>query len=109
MVDGVWNAFTDDDVPLNFRVGAMFWRRHTIPVSEMDTDPRPGPHLAVMTPAGIACLMCPASDPPPGRYWLISGEPPNITVTPSLNINPHAPDPAGRFHGWITDGVLREA
>lgn len=58
------------------------------------------PHLAVMTPAGLACLDCPATKDPPGRYWIRVGEPPRVTVTPSLNIADET------WHGWLTDGVL---
>lgn len=32
--------------------------------------------------------------------WNVSGEPPNLTVTPSINIGP------GIWHGWITNGQL---
>jgi hypothetical protein len=79
------------------RVGAMTRWSHT--PDEHDTDPRPFPHLAVMTPAGLACLDCPESDPPYGK-WTRTGEPPNVTVTPSLNINHE------EWHGWLTNGQL---
>lgn len=39
-----------------------------------------------------------------GGYWTVTGTPPAITVTPSIW---HAA-PAG-WHGWITDGELRDA
>lgn len=80
-----------------FTPGAMFWRRHTY--EEYDRERRPMPHLAVMTPAGIACLDCPATDEPHG-YWTRTGVPPLVTVTPSLNIN------NDEWHGFLTDGVL---
>lgn len=93
----------------NFRVGAMVWRHHSR-LERLDTDPRPMPHLAVMTPAGLVCLDCPATDlrdPSgefiPGRYWLRMGEPPAVTVTPSLNVN------HGEWHGFLTAGQLLEA
>lgn len=35
-----------------------------------------------------------------GGYWAVSGDPPNITVTPSINVGPEI------WHGWITDGAL---
>jgi hypothetical protein len=31
--------------------------------------------------------------------WEVTGEPPNITVRPSINV-------MGDWHGWITDGEL---
>lgn len=100
MVDSVLDCFTDEPGPLNFRVGAMAWRSHGRNVVR-DVAPRPMPHLSVMTPAGLVCLDCPASLPqPPGQYWTRTGDPPDITVTPSLNIND------GQWHGWLTNGEL---
>ncbi len=34
--------------------------------------------------------------------WTVTGEPPNITVSPSIYF-PHEP---GGWHGWLRDGVL---
>lgn len=99
MVDNIEYAFASD-VPNGHRVGAMFWWNHGR--DELDVQPRPMPHLAVMTPAGLACLDCPATDPPP-RYWTRTGEPPNVTVTPSLLINPGG---TPTWHGFLTNGVL---
>ena len=36
-----------------------------------------------------------------GNLWQVSGEPPNVTVRPSINI-------VGSYHGWITDGVISD-
>lgn len=33
--------------------------------------------------------------------WQVSGEPPVITVTPSINL-------VGYYHGWIRDGVITD-
>ncbi len=33
------------------------------------------------------------------QWWTWTGEPPNITVSPSLHI-------PGEWHGWVRDGVL---
>lgn len=33
-------------------------------------------------------------------YWEVTGEAPNITVKPSINVGPEV------WHGWITDGGL---
>lgn len=105
MVESVEDCFSADGQPLNYRVGAMCWRHHDQPNPELDTDPRPLPHLAVMTPAGLVCLDCPADGDRdrPGRYWVRDGEPPVVTVTPSLNVR------HGMWHGWLTEGELREA
>lgn len=38
--------------------------------------------------------------------WDVTGEAPNITVKPSILVN--APPPLGRYHGFLTDGVLTD-
>jgi hypothetical protein len=85
-------------------VGAMVWRRHEPdprhpPAPHGATCCRPLPHLGVMTAAGLACLDCPASDPPHG-HWTWTGEPPNVTATPSLNVNHE------EWHGYLANGEL---
>ncbi len=80
-----------------FPVGAMRWRWHK-PL-DYDGDPRPMPHLAVRTPAGLFCIDCPATDEPHG-HWTRTGDPPNVTVTPSINIGPEI------WHGHLTAGEL---
>lgn len=97
--DGTWAG------PNEPNIGAMYWRSHDQPVGPTDTNPRPLPHLAVMTPGGLACLDCPAKQPPAGRYWIWVGEPPNITVTPSLDVR----DERRPWHGFITAGIMRDA
>lgn len=94
MVEDVGDLWFDGG---DLDIGAMTWRGHGR--QEYDTEPRPMPHLAVMTPAGMACLDCPATDPPHG-YWQRTGTPPNVTVTPSLNISNE------EWHGFLTNGVL---
>lgn len=94
MVDEVSDCWTEQGRP---RVGAMAWRHHTL--DEHDLDPRPLPHLGVMTPAGLVCLDCPESDPPYGK-WTRTGVPPAVTVTPSLNVNRE------QWHGHLRNGEL---
>jgi hypothetical protein len=36
----------------------------------------------------------------PRAYWTVTGEAPNFTVTPSINVGPEW------WHGWITGGEL---
>lgn len=81
------------------RPGALFWRHHERDL-ERDTSPRPMPHLAFYSPAGLVCLDCPASPPdPPGSYWTRTGDPPNITVSPSINVSEDT------WHGFIQNGT----
>lgn len=43
-----------------------------------------------------------AADRGQGAMWDVTGEPPNITVSPSINV-------VGDWHGWIRNGELVEA
>lgn len=86
----LWN----EDGSLN--VGAMVHREHS---TEFFHGRDEQPHLIVVTPAGMWCVDCPESDPPHG-LWNKIGEPPNLTCTPSININ------QGQWHGWLRDGEL---
>jgi hypothetical protein len=36
-----------------------------------------------------------------GQGWTVTGEPPKITVSPSINM-------VGLYHGWLRDGVLSD-
>lgn len=36
-----------------------------------------------------------------GDGWVVTGDPPNVTVTPSINC-------VGSYHGWLTAGVLTD-
>lgn len=58
---------------------------------------RPGPYLYVVLPngAGTWCIDGPSDK---GDGWIRTGEPPLITVTPSID--------AGKYHGVLTDGKL---
>ncbi len=99
MVEHTMDCWADDGS--GPRVGAMVWRRHQL--EPYDTvAPRPLPHLGVMTSAGLVCLDCPDSDPPHG-YWTRKGDPPAVSVIPSLNVNPGG---TPTWHGYLTDGVL---
>lgn len=52
------------------------------------------------TPFLIDCAL------PDGHGWIVTGEPPNITVSPSLDINPDFVD---GWHGWLREGTLTPA
>lgn len=90
----VWS--THDLLP-----GAMFdsfWHRYFGGIKE-NPD---GLVLAVALPPGggqdVWCIDGPASS---GGYWTRQGVPPNITVTPSIL--------TGRYHGFLTNGVLTDS
>lgn len=36
-----------------------------------------------------------------GCLWKVTGEPPELTATPSINL-------VGRYHGWVTNGVVTD-
>src|ERR1035437_10626198 len=40
------------------------------------------------------------SSAPDGAFWTVTGEPPRITVHPSINVGPEI------WHGWIIDGEM---
>lgn len=40
-------------------------------------------------------------DNPTGEGWQVTGEPPKVTVQPSINL-------VGVYHGWLHDGVLSD-
>ena len=40
----------------------------------------------------------------PGGLWVVMGEPPRLTVNPSINAGDGAGP--GNWHGWIKDGVM---
>lgn len=79
-------------------IGAMWLREHgPLPAVE-DPEPRPMPHLAVMTPAGLWCIDCPSSDD--HTYWSRRGVPPGVSASPSVNINNE------EWHGHLVAGEL---
>ena len=94
MVEKIFECWNEDGTN---NTGAMVWVYHAAPA--YDPTPKPLPHLMVTTPAGLVCLDCPETDPPYGK-WQRDGEPPDITVFPSLNVNNE------QWHGWLRGGVL---
>lgn len=57
--------------------------------------------LAVVLPNGMHfCIDSAVSDET--RGWQVTGEPPAITVSPSIHI-------VGDWHGWLQNGELRDA
>lgn len=57
--------------------------------------------IEVMLPCGSWFCIHSMPTMHPGSGWRVSGEPHAITVEPSILI-------AGRYHGWIRDGVITD-
>lgn len=57
------------------------------------------PPIFVVLPSGD--WFCPDQKTSSGSDWTVTGEPPQITVSPSINA-------IGSFHGWLRDGVLSD-
>jgi hypothetical protein len=57
--------------------------------------------LFVCLPSGDHFCVDSVADGAGEGGWTVTGEPPTITVSPSIN----AP---GRYHGWLRDGVLSD-
>jgi hypothetical protein len=96
MVADFNDLWKEDGKPGELNVGAMIFREHPVEQFHGRVDQ---PHLMVACPDGIWCADCPESDGP--GLWTRTGEPPNVTVTPSIFIN----RPTG-WHGWLTNGEL---
>lgn len=86
-----WWGLADDP-------GAM-WR-----VPEWDKDGRECWAIALPNRAGIWWTTYRAGDNTNGPLWDVTGEPPNITVKPSINAGEN--DTPHGWHGFITDGVM---
>lgn len=85
---------TIDDAP----VGAMWdawWYDHKGP---------DGRCIVVRTPGGDWIVDYPCND---GRGWTRTGEPPDLTVRPSIAIG-DTPGRGWKYHGFLTDGYLVE-
>lgn len=71
---------------------------------DLDRDGREAWVIVLPNRAGIwwTTYLADGTDPP--QMWDVTGEPPNITVSPSINAG-DGPGP-GNWHGWIRDGVM---
>lgn len=81
-------------------VGAM-WRAPWFEPQWVGPD---GHCYVLMTPAREWVIDGPSTN---GGGWTRTGEAPRFTVTPS--IGQQAPDGSWLYHGFLTDGVLRDA
>jgi hypothetical protein len=83
----------DPDLP----IGAMFYSNELYDIKRgVGPD---GKCLYVVTPGGHWPVDHPSSDNGPG--WTRTGEPPNVTASPSINF-------VGRYHGFLQNGVLTD-
>lgn len=87
-------------------VGALWWAHWCQRSGSIHWKARGGgPHLLVRTPGGDWDVDM-ASSNGDGEGWERTGEPPKVTVRPSIGIC----DKQGgwKYHGFLTDGVLEE-
>lgn len=77
--------------------GAM-WR-----VPDWDIEGREGWAIVLPNRAGLFFTTMQSGDPG-GPRWNVTGEPPNLTITPSINAGDGPGE--GNWHGWIKDGVM---
>jgi hypothetical protein len=62
------------------------------------------PPLVVRLPDGTSFMVdcrCTVDGVLQDHGWTVTGEPPNITVSPSINI-------IGYYHGWLQNGILSD-
>jgi len=71
---------------------------------DLDRDGREAWVIVLPNRAGIWWTTYLADGPDGGQMWDVTGEPPNITVKPSINAG-DGPG-VGNWHGWITDGAM---
>ena len=104
---------TGEEMTLDHRTlppGAMYWATwyseaaDEIFISKYHRERGGGPHLMVNTPGGIWDVDIKSSN---GDGWERTGEPPDVTATPSILI--HNNDGSARYHGWLRNGQLVEA
>jgi hypothetical protein len=83
-----------------------YWPLAPFLSAQYDRDHRgKRPPLMVCLPNRVVfCVDRVADDPETNATrdgWTVTGEPPNITVSPSI-------DHPGGYHGWIRDGVITD-
>lgn len=71
---------------------------------DYDADGREAWCIVLPNGAGIWATTTRSTDPP-HELWDVSGEPPNLTVHPSINAGDDSGRP-GNWHGWIKNGEM---
>lgn len=98
-----------EDIP-NAKFGDMWfapWLERTGKSPEYESMHRgKRPPLVVMVPPNVPFCVDNKADNMNGHGWAVTGEAPNITVSPSIGIR----DRGGGFsyHGWLKNGVLSD-
>lgn len=83
----------------NLPAGALWYANDKWPFYY--PNPQDGKVLACKTPGGVWIIDGRANNgPKDAAGWSRTGEPPNVTVTPSIQ--------AGWYHGWLRNGELVE-
>lgn len=86
--EGFWGHYLNDGEKLKFKPGDM-WRAPSMNDGWAIVLPNMTIWYTTQTVAD-------------GTTWDVSGDPPNITVNPSIN----DPNPTNGWHGWIKEGVI---
>lgn len=82
--------------------GRRFWYGHILSQDYENNRSAQRQPIAVTLPCCNGYAFCVDSDATSGAGgWRVSGDPPNVTVSPSINI-------VGLYHGWIQNGVISD-
>lgn len=89
--------------------GAMWWAPWFVAHDEFyaSTEHKArggGPHLIVKTPGGEWDIDSKAKNVTNGSGWRRTGEPPLVTVQPSIGFT--RDDGSFLYHAWLTNGIL---
>ena len=84
-----WRCFMAENEADKAKPGAMWW------------EERGGKHAWVVTLPCLAEFYQDQHSTDDRQPWTCTGEPPNVTVHPSINYG-------GLYHGWLQNGVLSD-
>lgn len=91
----IWPMDLDEIPGLSKSLSLRYYREHSATRA---------PLFVVMPDGSTFCVDSMAWTPERGHYgegWTVTGTPPNLTLTPSINLT-------GRYHGYIRDGVITD-
>lgn len=86
---------------------ADYYRQHLLSPEYLRDWDGVRPPIAVMCPDGTPWVVderygrLDASGQRVKAGWTVTGKPPCLTVTPSINV-------VGRYHGWLIEGLLTD-